>query len=192
VRLVAVAKLQPAAAVVAARRAGVVDVGENRAQELLAKALDPSLSGTRWHMIGRVQTNKIKVLAPHVHLWQSVDRQEVVHELARRAPAAKLLVQVNTGREPHKGGCDPDGVARLVEQAAAHGLAVEGLMCVPPVLADPLPHFVALRSMVDKLALAECSMGMTGDFEIAIGAGATIVRVGSAIFGRRATATPGG
>ncbi len=184
-RLVAVGKTFPPGDLAAALRVGVFDFGENRAQELVAKAADPALAGARWHMIGGLQTNKVRMLAPHVSVWQSIDRDEVAREVGRRAPGAVALVQVNIGSEPQKRGCPPGAVEPLVDVARAAGLEVAGLMCVPPVGDDPRPHFAALRTLADRGGHAECSMGMSGDFEVAIEAGATIVRVGSAIFGGR-------
>lgn len=167
--------------------AGARDLGENRAQELVEKA--PALAGAptepRWHFIGRLQRNKVKAVAPYVALWQSVDRLDVAAEIARRAPEATVLVQVNIGAEPQKGGCPPAETASLVERCRALGLRVSGLMTVPPVDADPRGSFRALRGLADELGLSVCSMGMSGDLEEAIEEGSTMVRVGSAIFGPR-------
>jgi hypothetical protein len=185
VLLVAAAKTMSVPAIASVAGAGVLDIGENRGQELCEKAAAPALAGIRWHMIGRIQTNKVRALAAHVTLWQSVDRRSVVDELARRAPGAAILVQVNTGREPTKGGCDPADAAGLVGFASSRGLEVRGLMCIPPAGGEPVSHFGALRALADDLDLPECSMGMSADFEAAIRAGATIVRIGAAIFGQR-------
>jgi pyridoxal phosphate enzyme (YggS family) len=165
--------------------AGVVDLGENRAQELLAKA--PDLDGVRWHFIGRLQTNKIRSLAPLVVLWQSVDRRDVVDELARRSPGAAILVQVNISDEPQKGGCAPDDVPALVTAATGAGLDVRGLMGIGPLAAPSAarPGFRMLRALTDELGLAVCSMGMTDDLEIAVEEGSTMVRVGGGLFGPR-------
>ena len=167
--------------------AGARDLGENRAQELMEKA--PVLAGAptepRWHFIGRLQRNKVTAVAPYVALWQSVDRLGVAAEIARRAPEATVLVQVNIGAEPQKGGCPPAETASLVERCRALGLRVSGLMTVPPVDADPRGSFRALRRLADELGLSVCSMGMSGDLEEAIEEGSTMVRVGSAIFGPR-------
>jgi pyridoxal phosphate enzyme (YggS family) len=187
VTLVAVTKTVPTAAMRAALTAGVVDLGENRAQELLAKA--PVLAGAspppRWHFVGRLQRNKVKALAPWVRCWQSVDRVELGTTIARHAPGAHVLVEVNIGAEAQKGGCAPDDAAALVEALAGAGLCVEGLMAVPPAADDPRRHFAAVRALAARLGLATLSMGMSGDYEIAVEEGATIVRVGSAIFGPR-------
>jgi PLP dependent protein len=168
--------------------AGATDVGENRAQDLVAKARALGTDDTgapRWHFVGRLQRNKVRAVAPYVALWQSVDRDELATEIARRAPGARVLVQVNVAGEAQKGGCAPADTPGLVARCRAHGLDVEGLMTVPPEAADPTPSFVTLRSLSDELGLATCSMGMSGDYERAIRAGATMVRVGSAIFGPR-------
>ena len=160
-------------------------LGENRAQELLAKAGD--VPGARWHFIGRLQTNKVRSVAEHVDLWESVDRVEVVDELAKRAAGARVLVQVNISDEPQKGGCRPEGTAALVERARAAGLEVAGLMGVaaagPPESARPA--FRRLVRLADELGLAERSIGMSGDLEVAVQEGSTMVRVGTALFGAR-------
>lgn len=167
----------------AAVDAGVADLGENRAPLLLAKA--PEVGGARWHFIGRLQTNKVRPLAPHVALWQSIDRSGLVDELARRAPGAELLVQVNISDEPQKGGCRPTATAALVRHATGAGLAVLGLMGIGPI-GDPeaaRPGFRILRALADDLGLAVRSMGMTADLEVAIEEGATMIRVGTGLFG---------
>jgi pyridoxal phosphate enzyme (YggS family) len=187
VQLVAVTKGFGSDAIAAARDAGVDAIGENYAQELLAK-LD-ELTGPRpqVHFIGRVQSRKVRALAGTVDLWQSIDRASLVDELTRRRPDARLLVQVNVSDEPGKGGCEPATTAALVERARAAGLTVEGLMAVgrmgPPALARP--GFALLRRLVDDLGLRECSMGMTDDLEVAVQEGSTMVRVGTALFGLR-------
>jgi len=187
VTLVAVTKTVSAPRVAEALDAGACDVGENRAQELLAKA--PELAAhepcPRWHFIGRLQRNKVRALAPFVARWQSVDRTELAVEIARHAPGASVLVQVNVAGEAQKGGCAPDAAPDLVARCRDLGLGVDGLMTVPPFAADPDPFFVQLRRMTDELGLSVCSMGMSGDFERAIACGATMVRVGSAVFGER-------
>jgi pyridoxal phosphate enzyme (YggS family) len=187
ITLVAVTKTVPAAIVAEALDAGACDVGENRAQELLGKA--PELAThrppPRWHFIGRLQRNKVHALAPYVARWQSVDRAELAAEIARHAPGAAVLVQVNVAGEAQKGGCAPDAAPGLVARCREFGLAVDGLMTVPPLAGDPGPFFAQLRRMTDDLGLSICSMGMSGDFERAVAAGATMVRVGSAVFGER-------
>ncbi len=188
ITLVVVTKSVAVDAIRDALAAGVTDVGENRAQELVAKAkaLDAAPHvAPRWHFIGRLQRNKVRAVAQYVALWQSVDRDELATEIAQRAPGARVLVQVNVAGEAQKGGCAPDDTAGLVTRCRAHGLVVEGLMTVPPEAGDPTPTFRTLRRLTDELGLATCSMGMSGDYERAISAGATMVRIGSAIFGPR-------
>jgi pyridoxal phosphate enzyme (YggS family) len=163
--------------------AGVRDVGENRAQELLAKTAVP---GARWHFLGRLQRNKVRQLAPWVSCWQSVDRPELGLEIARRAPGARVLVEVNLACEPQKGGCAPADLPALVDALRADDLDVAGLMTVPPHGDDPRPWFAELRDAAAALGVPELSMGMTDDYEIAVEEGATIVRVGRALFGARA------
>jgi PLP dependent protein len=183
VTLVAATKTVDAERVRAAVAAGVVDVGENRAQELLEKA--PVVDGARWHFVGTLQRNKVRALAPWVQCWQSVDREALGVEIARRAPGAHVLVEVNLAGEPQKSGCAPDDAAPLADALRSEGLVVEGLMTVPPAQGDPRPWFAALRELGGRLGVPELSMGMTDDFELAIEEGATIVRVGRALFGDR-------
>jgi pyridoxal phosphate enzyme (YggS family) len=186
VRLVAATKTQPVDAVAAVIAAGVADVGENRAQELVAKA--PALAGSApsWHFIGRLQRNKINQLAPWVAWWQSVDRTALADALAARVPGARILVEVNVAGEEQKGGVAVPEAAALVDHARAAGLDVAGLMTVAPASGDPRPVFAALRDLSTRLGLTELSMGMSSDYEAAIGEGATMVRVGTALFGPRA------
>jgi len=162
--------------------AGVIDVGENRAQELLAKT---DVQRARWHFLGQLQRNKVRQLAPWVACWQSVDRLELGAEIARRAPGARVLVEVNVGEEPQKGGCAPAAVPALVEALRSDGLDVAGLMTVPPHDGDPRRWFAQLREQAATLGVAELSMGMTDDYEVAVEEGATMVRVGRALFGSR-------
>jgi PLP dependent protein len=189
VRLVAVTKGFDEHAVAAALAAGADGIGENYAQEMVAKAaaLDPSIQ-VPWHFIGQLQRNKVKVIVPlAVVLWQTIDRLDLARELARRQPGAHVLVQVNTTGEGQKGGCEPGDAAGLVADCQALGLSVGGLMTVGP--AGPAEQaragFRLLRRMADDLGLAHCSMGMSGDFEVAVDEGATIVRIGSRLFGPR-------
>ena len=162
--------------------AGVPDVGENRAQELLAKS---AVEGAHWHFLGQLQRNKVRALAPWVGCWQSVDRASLGLEIAQRAPGARVLVQVNVGEEPQKGGCPPAEVPRLVDTLSRAGLDVAGLMTVPPHDGEPRRWFAGLRELAHDLGLTELSMGMTEDYDVAVEEGATLVRVGRAIFGAR-------
>jgi PLP dependent protein len=188
VRVVAVTKGFGADAIEAAVAAGCPDVGENYAQELLAKV--PAVRGPapRVHFIGHLQTNKVKQLAPVVDVWQSVDRVAVVEALERHAaPGSEVLVQVNVSGAEQQGGCEPDEVPALVEAATLAGLRVAGLMAIGKE-GEPAavrPGFRLLRRLVDDLGLAECSMGMTADLEVAVEEGSTMVRVGTAVFGPR-------
>ena len=188
VTLVAATKTVDPARVQEVVDAGVTDLGENRAQELVAKmgvTAVPPLA-VRWHFLGRLQRNKVRAVAPWVTCWQSVDRPELGDEIARRAPGARVLVEVNLGEEPQKGGCVPAAVPALVEYLDRRDLRVEGLMTVPPHDGDPRRWFAALREQAAALGLSELSMGMTDDFELAVEEGATLVRVGRALFGPRA------
>jgi pyridoxal phosphate enzyme (YggS family) len=189
ITLVAISKTIPADVVRQAVHAGAHDLGENRAQELAPKAAALADDGmdVRWHFVGRLQRNKVRSVAPYVALWQSVDRSEIADEIARHAPGAAALVQVNVANEAQKGGCTVNDTAALIEHCGSAGLEVQGLMTVPPADGDPRPWFAILRQLVDRNGLSTCSMGMTGDFEAAIAEGATMVRVGTAVFGPRPT-----
>ena len=185
VRIVAASKTVDAERIRPLLEAGCADLGENRAQELLAKA--PALADLApcWHFIGPLQRNKVRALAPWVTWWHTLDRDALIPELARRVPGARVLVEVNQAGEAQKAGCAPAEVATLVDVAREAGLEVVGLMSVPPAGLDPRPFFADLAARARDLGLTECSMGMSGDFEAAVEAGATIVRVGSLVFGGR-------
>ncbi len=192
IKVVAVTKGFGPDAVAAAVGAGLTDVGENYAQELLAKANDlnvpPSAAHQpRWHFIGRLQRNKIRKIANLVHLWQSVDRPELAIEIARWAPGAGVLVQVNIAGIGGRGGCSPEDASGLVGRCREAGLVVAGLMAVgepgPPEHARP--GFRLLAAQAADLGLAEVSMGMTADLDVAVEEGATMVRIGTALFGPR-------
>ena len=193
VDIVAVTKGFGADAIRAAVAAGLTRIGENYAQEAVAKVNECRAAGLGFelHFIGHVQTNKVRSLVPVVDVWQSVDREEVVRELGRRtAPGARLLVQVNATGEASKSGCPVDAVPALLDAARANSLSVEGLMTIGPTDGDPSrtrAAFRATRALVDRLGLTTCSMGMSGDLEIAVGEGATLLRVGTALFGDRTT-----
>jgi pyridoxal phosphate enzyme (YggS family) len=192
VTLVAVTKGHGPEAVAAALAAGVVDLGENYAGELLAKheAAAGRAPAPRWHFLGHVQRRKVRSIAGVVHLWQGVDRQAAGVEIARRAPGASVLVQVNVSGEAAKNGCRPDETRALVDDLGALGLGVAGLMAMgpagPPEAARP--GFRQLAALADELGLAERSMGMSDDLEVAVQEGATMVRVGRALFGPRSPA----
>ena len=187
--LLAVTKGFASPVAAAAVSAGLTDLGENYAQELEAKAADLDGQGVaaRWHAIGRLQRNKVRTLAPLVHLWQSVDRVRLGAEIARRRPGAAVLVQVNVTGEAQKGGCTPGDAGDLVAALRDTGLDVRGLMTVGRTgpAADARAGFAALARLADDLDLEVRSMGMSGDYEVAVAEGATMIRLGSALFGSR-------
>ncbi len=189
VALLAVTKGFGPEVALAAAAAGLVDLGENYAQELVAKApvLADAGADVRWHAIGRLQRNKVKALAPIVALWQTVDRADLGREIAKRAPGAAVLVQVNVSDEPQKGGCAPGDAPDLVAALRDDGLEVRGLMTVGRTgpADEARAGFRMLRSLADDLDLPVRSMGMSGDLEAAVAEGSTMVRVGSALFGPR-------
>ena len=175
-------------AVAAAVGAGLCAVGENYAQELLDKA-DALDEQPEWHFIGRLQSNKVKLVAGLVTCWQSIDRPALVDEVAKRAPGARLMVQVDATGEEGKGGADPSAVPELVARARDAGLDVVGLMAVG-VMGDLVATEAAFRAvaqLADRLELPERSMGMTGDLAAAVRSGTTMVRVGTGLFGPRPT-----
>jgi pyridoxal phosphate enzyme (YggS family) len=184
--LVAVTKDFGPDAVQAALANGLVEVGENRADQLVDKATAVP-RGVFWHYLGRVQRNKVAALAPHVSLWQAVDRIAAGEEIAKRAPGADVLVQVNISGEPQKHGAPAEEALALVVHLTALGLDVRGLMAVgptgPPEAARP--GFRALAALADRLALPVRSMGMTDDLEVAIQEGSTMLRIGRGLFGGR-------
>ena len=196
VRLVAVSKTHPASAIREAYEAGQRDFGENYVQELEEKARElADLDGIRWHFIGHLQTNKAKVIARIAHVVHTIDSAKLAKELGKRAAAESkklpVLVEVNVGGEAQKSGCAPGDLASVIESIRAEAsLELRGLMTVPPHTDDPegaRPFFRALRELRERHdgALPELSMGMTHDVEIAIAEGATMVRIGTAIFGPR-------
>jgi pyridoxal phosphate enzyme (YggS family) len=187
VRLLAVTKGFGVDAVRAAIAAGVHDIGESYVQEMEQKLPAFASTDLRWHMIGRLQRNKVRRVASAVHLWQSVDRDDVAAEIARRAPAASVLVQVNVSGEANKAGCAPGQAAARVAHAQSLGLDVRGLMTVglagTPEAARP--GFRLLSRIADDLGLVERSMGMSDDLDVAVEEGSTMVRVGRGLFGAR-------
>lgn len=200
VTIVAVSKLHPASAVDEVAAAGATDVGENYAQELVAKRAAVALpsSSLRWHFIGRLQRNKARMIAGQVALVHAVDSVDLAVELGKRARAAgtiqPILAAVNVGGEAQKTGVAPDDARTLADALRAiDGIRLDGLMTMPPPTDDPetvRPAFRALRQLRDALATAasplpELSMGMSSDFAVAIAEGATLVRIGTAIFGER-------
>lgn len=196
IRLVLASKTQPVAAIRAAYKAGARDFGENYVQEALSKRIElADLADLRWHLIGHLQTNKARLAAPAFALIHSIDSPRLVDALARAqsSPRVRGLIEVNLGAEVSKSGVAPDAVADLLE-ASRDKIEIAGLMTIPPPAANPeltRPYFARLREMRDRFALqtgftlSELSMGMSDDFEIAIEEGATLVRVGRAVFGER-------
>lgn len=166
--------------------------GENRVQEAAAKwpALKQAFPDTELHLIGPLQSNKAKQAVALFDVIETVDRDKIAIELAKeigkQGRHLRLYVQVNTGAEPQKAGIDPrEAVAFVARCREVHGLAIVGLMCIPPIDENPGPHFALLEKLSREAGVPALSMGMSGDYETAIAFGATSVRVGSAIFGSR-------
>jgi len=190
VLLIAVSKTMDVERVRLAIAAGVAALGENRVQEAKEK-IEALGRPVPWHLIGSLQTNKARDAARLFDWIHSVDRLDLAQELSRRADRAlNILLQVNLGDEPQKGGVTAAELKRLHEVVAAlPNLKVRGLMAIPPATEQPeqaRPFFRQLRELREQLGLEHCSMGMSADFEVAIEEGATMVRVGTAIFGPRA------
>ncbi|TMA27473.1 MAG: YggS family pyridoxal phosphate-dependent enzyme [Deltaproteobacteria bacterium] len=185
VTLAAVSKGQPMEKIREAFAAGQTLFAENYAQELREKS--SALPDAEWHFIGALQSNKARMVVGRAALIHTCDRISLARELAKRAEGAqRVLLEVNIGREPQKSGVLPEEAPGLLDAVRAlPQLRCEGLMCIPPAEGDPRPHFRALRELGEKLGLRELSMGMSADYEAAIEEGATIVRVGTAIFGER-------
>ncbi|WP_297507063.1 YggS family pyridoxal phosphate-dependent enzyme [uncultured Caulobacter sp.] len=189
VTLVAVSKTQPWEHIAPVLEAGQKVFGENRVQEAMER-WGPRRTGLELRLIGPLQTNKVREAVGFFDVIETVDREKLARVLAdeiqRAGRAPRLYVQVNTGEEPQKAGIAPGQAdAFLAACRTTYDLAVEGLMCIPPVGEDPAPHFAALRAIAERHGVEKLSMGMSDDFEIAIAEGATSVRVGSAIFGAR-------
>jgi pyridoxal phosphate enzyme (YggS family) len=190
VRLLAVTKRVPVEAIRIAASVGIREVGENRLQEALLKKAALDDLHLRWHFIGHLQTNKAKKVVESFDVIQSVDRVDLAEKLNLHASTPlPILIEVNLGNEETKSGVPETGLASLIEYLQhCERLAVQGLMAIPPYFDDAekgRPFFVRLRSLAQKYKLHEISMGMSHDFEIAIEEGATMVRVGTALFGER-------
>jgi pyridoxal phosphate enzyme (YggS family) len=192
VRLIGVSKTFPASSVVAAFRAGLVDIGENRVQEAAAKSASVAAAGASptWHLIGHLQTNKVKPALEQFRWIHSVDSLRLAAAISRHASnPVEILLEVNVAGEPTKTGFNPEEVLAVAPEIAAFSnLALRGLMTVAPEVSnseDVRSVFRELRRLNEQLGLRELSMGMSGDFEVAIGEGATMVRIGRAIFGQR-------
>ena len=202
VTLMAVTKTHTAAEINEAIAAGAADIGENRVQELLEKY--DSVSPVRWHLIGHLQTNKVKNVVGKVVMIHSVDSMKLAREINKRASAAgivmDILIEINSAMEETKSGISSDDLETLVREITAEceNIRIRGIMCIPPIAAEPeeaRPYFREARELFDKMKTWDLpeerflpdtlSMGMSGDFEVAIEEGSTIVRVGSSIFGPR-------
>lgn len=202
VRLIAVTKTHPASEINEAIEAGAADIGENRVQEVLEKY--DSVSPVRWHLIGHLQTNKVKQIIDKVVMIHSVDSLKLAREIDKRAAAAGItmdvLIEINSAMEETKSGIPAEDLRQLVTDITAEcgNVRVCGIMCIPPIAAEPedsRPYFREAAGLFEEMknwdlpperfAPTELSMGMSGDFEVAVEEGATMVRVGSSIFGPR-------
>lgn len=193
ITVVAVTKKHSAAMVQAAVSAGIRSVGENYAQEAVRKILEvkeaaeAGVRQARWHFIGQLQSNKVKQLAPYIDVWHTVDSLKLVDEIAKRQPSARIFVQVNATDDPARGGCKWSGIDEIAEKAKTQGLVVQGLMGVAPNTEpdDARAFFRRLVSESRNRGFADVSCGMSNDFEIAVQEGATVLRLGSVLFGPR-------
>ena len=183
VRIVAVTKGRDRHDIGNALAAGLADLGENYAQELLRKV--PCHPGARWHFIGNLQSNKVRRLAPHVALWQSVDRYRLLTELARHSPETPILIQVAEHAVPNRAGCEPSEARRLAVEAKALGLRPVGLMCMalPGSPEEVRRQFRGVRRLADELQLPVRSMGTSTDYGPAVIEGANLLRLGTVLFG---------
>lgn len=200
VRLIAVTKTHKADMINEAIGSGVTDIGENKAQELSAKYSE--VLPVRWHFIGHLQTNKVRTIIDKVVMIHSLDSEKLASEIDKRAGylgiIMDVLIQINIGMEATKSGVDVNEVKPLIERIMNEysNIRVRGLMCVPPISKNPedsRPYFRKVKELFDSIkdsnmvdeSFDTLSMGMSGDYEVAISEGATVVRVGSAIFGAR-------
>jgi pyridoxal phosphate enzyme (YggS family) len=199
VALIAVSKLQNAASVEAVLAAGHRCFGENKVQEALLRwgPLRPTYPDLKLRLIGPLQSNKARQAVAFFDAIDSLDREKLANaladEMARAGRSLDVLIQVNTGEEPQKAGVLPAAADDFIRRAReVYKLPVKGLMCIPPADEEPAMHFALLAKIAARNDLKELSMGMSGDFETAIAFGATMVRVGSALFGERGeTSMPG-
>jgi pyridoxal phosphate enzyme (YggS family) len=196
VTLIAVSKTHPASAIEPLLAAGQRDFGENRVQEAQEKwpELRARYPDAQLHLIGQLQSNKAAEAVALADAIHAVDRPSLIAALAKAMDAQgkrpACFVQVNIGEEPQKGGCAIDALPALLAEARAADLPVAGLMCLPPAGLEPAPYFALLGKIARDHGVAGLSMGMSDDFETAVMIGATHVRIGSALFGDRALATP--
>lgn len=196
--LLAVSKTQPSGAIEPLLAASHRHFAENRVQETLEKwpGLRERYPDAILHLIGPLQTNKVREALEQYDALHTIDRPALVDAILRerdkRGPGrcGQFFIQVNTGEEPQKAGVPPAGLAALLAHCRTHGLPVTGLMCVPPQTALPAPHFAFLRTLAERHDLASLSMGMSGDYPEAIRFGATHIRVGTALFGERVSMEP--
>ena len=192
VKLVAFTKTVPASMIEEAIEAGQRVFGENRVQEARVKwpALKEQHAGIELHLIGPLQSNKVREAVALFDVIETLDRPKLARalaeEIARAGRRPRLFVQVNTGEEPQKAGVTPGETEAFVALCGdTFGLAIDGLMCIPPFDEEPAMHFALLAKLAERLGLDDLSMGMSGDFARAIQFGATSVRIGTAIFGER-------
>ena len=191
VTLVAVSKMHEAEEILPLLLSGQRVFGENRVQEAMRKfpALKERFPDLKLHLIGGLQTNKVKEAVSFFDVIESVDRIELAEKLAaemkKQGRNLPCFIQVNTGEEPQKSGIVPRETISLVKQCRDLGLNIVGLMCIPPVDDEPSPHFAFLKKLAQEAKVKELSMGMSDDYDIAVQQGATFVRVGTALFGQR-------
>lgn len=191
ITLVGASKTQPVDLLEEAIGLGLKAFGENRVQEAMEKwpALKAAHPEVTLHLIGPLQSNKAKEAVTLFDVIQTVDRVKIAEALAaemeKQGKRPRLLIQVNIGDEDQKAGVAPKDVPALLEACRGLGLAIDGLMCVPPAEHNPAPYFALMKKLADSLGLRELSMGMSGDFPTAVRLGATMVRVGTALFGER-------
>lgn len=189
--LIGASKSQPSTLIEEAIRLGLSDFGENKVQEAQSKwpHLKAKYPEVRLHLIGPLQSNKARDAVELFDVIHTIDRVKIADALMEACQKwgkhPVFLIQVNTGEEPQKSGVAPREAEALLQHCQAIGLPIAGLMCVPPEDENPAPHFALLKKMADELSLKELSMGMSGDYEIALRLGATMVRVGTALFGQR-------
>ena len=166
---------------------GLTQVGESYAQEVIEKAQIFNDNRIAWHMVGRVQSNKVRKLSETISLWHSVDRKDLITEISKRKKDSKVLIQVDMNNRPQQGGCSLEEVPELIEFASSKGLKVDGLMTigVDQDVEATKRAFSGLAKLAESMGLREISMGMSDDYEMAIDHGATILRVGRGIFGER-------
>ena len=192
VTLVAVSKMHDIKEIESVLSEGQRVFGENRVQEAMEKfiPLKQKYSDLNLHLIGPLQTNKVKDAVALFDVIESVDRVELAEKLAlemkKQGKKIPCFIQVNTGKEPQKSGCLPENLQELVTFCQKCDLNIEGLMCIPPVDEEPSAHFAFLKKLAKRFGLKQLSMGMSADYTIAVEQGATFVRVGSALFGPRA------